>query len=1746
LSATLAGVIISASPTFSNQGNITAGSGTASHELTMASTSGLLTIQIDGVSVSASGSTTLNTGATNFADAVNANTFLNEIGIRAIASTDGSGKVEFSSVNKFVAAVNDDATLNEKGLSAVLNTDGSISLGGNYVANAKMSLKDLGVFASGFNGGLVLASGNLGANGVAKSFTEANFKLTTGGSLKAETTAAKPASDIQIFTREGRQIAGNPMTAADAAVLLTPLNGFVSDAEYRADYLTAFDGVGYRGMTVNTFKSDGLNRLELGVSTLGSKRASAPLLAQAIETNKAMPKNNTNAQTITVAAANGVQRSVTIPAGVAADYVSDVLSADLSSLGIAVSAQTRAVLEVPTQTSGSVGFDLSGDNITPFSIVSSITKGDLSGVADAINYRSDDTGITATLTNDGKKLVLDHASGSDIFISNISAGSVGMDISILDGSYQPLSKVELNLNTAGAASTPTNITVGTGTATNELTMASTSGSLIIDIEGVNITAAGSTTLNTGVANFVTAVNANPTLSGYGIRAIASTDGSGKVELVSNTRSLTHNTRVSGQISFTSKSGFSLQSSLDLTKIDTAFPDQNMGGMVGRDFTIAGTSAHLTFASNGEIDGAATNVEGTKSQAPSASYRVVLNAVGGPFDVVVNSGETDEPTSERIASVVASKMRAQAPVPSITGAPIKPLPPIGSFSRFSLDGAEYVLERDSTGFKISGPEEGRLVLNTEKVYSGASSTNDEAGFLGQSITLSVTGGSVSGQAPTPKFDTNASLFGFGTGSTFTSGATVLSSVDPKVTHKAQSALQGRKFTLPSVGGSKTMNALVNGFNIGITLQSNMPTAMTNITAGTGPSYNILTADNTAATTSLSATILGISVPVTVAAAAGATTTSAEMDARSSALASAINARAGVGYDADGVSVSARPAATTIAISGTFSNTGNTHAGFDSAREVTVSSVSDESGVNFTITGTDMDGNTLTETIVGGTSNNTVATTGKFLTVSQVVSSARPAGNVSVGIKLVTATASTNGSGNVALRGDVVSLTTDETLGATQPATLSTPSAVIITTNEDLSTKTFTITGTDTNGATLTETIAGTSTGSTLTSGGLFATVTNVTLADRATGVLATSALSFNVGLAGTTTGIFSGLEDTTTGVSTAASRGSAGNLAINGTFSNAGNTAASFNDPREVTITSVSDESGVNFTVTGTDLDGNALVETIVGGAANSMVSTTGKFLAVSQVATSAATAGNVSVGANMTFLGSIPFKTGNILLSDGSVVGNVGGATSRTDVSTAASRGSAGNLVINGTLSNGGNTVASFTDPREVTIYSVSSESGVNFTITGTGADGNSLTEVIAGGAATSTVSTRGKFLTVSQVATSAATTGNVSVGAKAANLVTHVSGTTLKLAPTAASSSTSASISIEGVMVTVTDIQLANFVATAASPNGDTSIAADSLTKANNYASRFATAINENTELVAKGLTAVASINGSGEISVRRLATSLTPGSKPTSVHLQADLINGPIKMTGSVAATSLGFKVAEANLLVTDDGLTANSTEGQAVSISGTGSSLAESRLQLSGLPKEELIVVIAGGGARRISAEYTIVDTASVDPLKEENSYEVKMIDAASGRVELFDKATGHSIATRISNGNAQFDSDGIQFNLNGNSSTGDIFGVLTGQRSAGDARNFDVIMNLASTSVGRSSFQDDFRSIAAAVGSTLESSRLSKLSAEAVRDAAFAAEDEVSGVNMDEEAGKLISQQQAYQAAARILQTAKEMFDTLLRI
>ena len=62
--------------------------------------------------------------------------------------------------------------------------------------------------------------------------------MSSGGStiLGAKKASALP-SNVQVFTREGRHLAGTPLTKADIAKLVTSDNGFNAGASYRADYL---------------------------------------------------------------------------------------------------------------------------------------------------------------------------------------------------------------------------------------------------------------------------------------------------------------------------------------------------------------------------------------------------------------------------------------------------------------------------------------------------------------------------------------------------------------------------------------------------------------------------------------------------------------------------------------------------------------------------------------------------------------------------------------------------------------------------------------------------------------------------------------------------------------------------------------------------------------------------------------------------------------------------------------------------------------------------------------------------------------------------------------------------------------------------------------------------------------------------------------------------------------------------------------------------------------------------------------------------------------------------------------------------------------------------------------------------------------------------------------------------------------------------------------------------------------------
>ena len=79
-----------------------------------------------------------------------------------------------------------------------------------------------------------------------------------------------------------------------------------------------------------------------------------------------------------------------------------------------------------------------------------------------------------------------------------------------------------------------------------------------------------------------------------------------------------------------------------------------------------------------------------------------------------------------------------------------------------------------------------------------------------------------------------------------------------------------------------------------------------------------------------------------------------------------------------------------------------------------------------------------------------------------------------------------------------------------------------------------------------------------------------------------------------------------------------------------------------------------------------------------------------------------------------------------------------------------------------------------------------------------------------------------------------------------------------------------------------------------------------------------------------------------------------------------------------------------------------------------------------------------------------------------------------------------------------------------------------------------------------YQDNYAAFVNDVGNKTASAEISSVAQTSLLKQAVAAREAVSGVNRDEEAAKLIEYQQAYQASAKVIEIASNLFDTLLSI
>lgn len=123
------------------------------------------------------------------------------------------------------------------------------------------------------------------------------------------------------------------------------------------------------------------------------------------------------------------------------------------------------------------------------------------------------------------------------------------------------------------------------------------------------------------------------------------------------------------------------------------------------------------------------------------------------------------------------------------------------------------------------------------------------------------------------------------------------------------------------------------------------------------------------------------------------------------------------------------------------------------------------------------------------------------------------------------------------------------------------------------------------------------------------------------------------------------------------------------------------------------------------------------------------------------------------------------------------------------------------------------------------------------------------------------------------------------------------------------------------------------------------------------------------------------------------------------------------------------------------------------------------------------------------------------------------------------------------------NGFDVQLSGSLQPGDSFTVQPTPAGMADNANMRALIN---TRLGNPGFEARFTREVTRVATNLSDTTALATAAQAVRDKALEARDAGSAVNLDEEAADLIRFQQAYQASAKIIAAARDIFQTMLDI
>jgi flagellar hook-associated protein FlgK len=205
------------------------------------------------------------------------------------------------------------------------------------------------------------------------------------------------------------------------------------------------------------------------------------------------------------------------------------------------------------------------------------------------------------------------------------------------------------------------------------------------------------------------------------------------------------------------------------------------------------------------------------------------------------------------------------------------------------------------------------------------------------------------------------------------------------------------------------------------------------------------------------------------------------------------------------------------------------------------------------------------------------------------------------------------------------------------------------------------------------------------------------------------------------------------------------------------------------------------------------------------------------------------------------------------------------------------------------------------------------------------------------------------------------------------------------------------------------------------------------------------------------------------------------------------------------------------------------------------------LKGTVPEDVLVFVTGSGTASVAASYTGSPADAATVLR---AQPMAFTFTADDRYTITDSRTGSVLAERsfdVTQLLTGIDYRGLKLSFTTAPKAGDTFTLDGNKDGTGNNENMLRLAALERANViAGKTISATYIDHVNDMGNISRQASIAKEALTVVHDQAVSSRDQVSGVSLDEEAANLIRFQQAYQASAKVMQVASQLFDAVLAI